>query len=75
MNQAKRYCLLHVPESGLFHDGRRFKDGDGRKIEGHGAIAVYRSRDAASRRKKELAAEGKKYIIIGFEPIEKGTDK
>ncbi len=75
MNQAKRYCMLHIPESGLFYAEGKFFDGDGNGISWDGNMPVFLSRADADRRKKKRAAEGLRYIILGFEPIEKGTDK
>ena len=72
MSQVKRYCMLHIPESGLFHHKGHFHDGDGNGIAWDGTIPVFKSRQAADTYKKQRKGG---FIILGFEPIEKGTDK
>jgi len=71
--QAKQYTLMYIPESGLFHDGIRFLDGEGIEVPwGHRSIPVYPSRRAAeAARDKLIKCRGtrcERYVIVGYTP-------
>ena len=73
----KQYTLLFVPESGLFHDGRRFVDGKGNEISWKGNIPVFPSKGVAEKAKQFLIeTRGEnclRYVIIGYQPYD-GTE-
>ena len=72
-NQAKKYTVLYVPNSGLFFEGGEFVDGRRERIEWNRTIPVYESHmRAQTARDKILESWPDRYadgnlVVLGVE--------